>query len=103
MNTFHFFKTNREFVLNIQSGICIMSKFAVIMKLIFLTWNTKTQMPFQSFFLPVFVPFFLCARTYKKLHLHLFKLPHSENKLAGYNFIAESFTNLRNAKRYFKS
>src|SRR5690606_2046679 len=35
----------------------------------------------------------------KKLHLHLLKLTHTEDKLAGYDFISESLANLRNSKR----
>src|SRR6478609_2818752 len=59
-------------------------------------------MPFQPFFFPVFIPFFLCTRTNKELHFHLLKLAHTENKLAGYNLIPERFTNLCNTKRNFK-
>src|SRR6476646_7703197 len=58
-------------------------------------------MPFQAGFLPVLVPFFLCARTDEKLHFHLLKLAHTEDKLAGYNLVAECLTNLGNTKRYF--
>ena len=58
-------------------------------------------MPFHSFFFPVFIPFFLCAGPDKELHFHLFKFPHAENELPGYDFIAKCFTNLGNTKRNF--
>src|SRR4051794_27343263 len=57
-------------------------------------------MPFQTRFLPGLIPFFLCARTNEELHFHLFKLAHTEDKLACHDLIAESLTNLGYSKWY---
>src|SRR4051812_17630476 len=57
-------------------------------------------MPLEACLLPVFIPFLLRAGTDKELHFHLFKLTHTENKLAGYNLVAERLTNLGDTKGY---
>src|SRR3954447_2022358 len=57
-------------------------------------------MPLEAGLLPVFIPFFLCAGTDKELHFHLLKLAHTEDKLAGYNLVAECLTNLGDTKGY---
>src|SRR5687767_3545020 len=78
-----------------------MSKLHMVVVAQFLCRDTNTLMPFLSFIFPEVVPFHLCAGANEKLHFHLFKLTHAENKLAGNNFITESFACLRNTKRNF--
>jgi len=56
-------------------------------------------MPFQTNFFPFGEPLQLSTRFYEELHLHLFKLTHTENELAGYNLVTESFTNLSDTER----
>src|SRR5688572_31868358 len=58
-------------------------------------------MPFHSFRFPVFVPLFLCTRTNKELHFHLFKFPHTENELPCDDLITKCFSYLCNTKRNF--
>jgi len=58
-------------------------------------------MPFQTGFLPGFKPIKLGTRFNKELHLHLFKLTHTEDKLTGNDFVTERLTNLSNTERYF--
>src|SRR4051812_10239079 len=99
MYTFHFLKSNWKFILNVTCGISIKRQFCMIVKTIFFCRNTKALVPVEPFLFPVFVPFFLCAGTYKELHFHLLKFAHAKNKLPGHNFIPECFTNLCNTKR----
>src|SRR4051812_23563943 len=101
MNTLHFFKTNGEIVLNICSSVGIMCQLHVIMKAVFFFWNAQAQVPFHSLLFPELVPLFLCTGANEKLHLHLLKLAHPENKLTGYDLIAECFSNLCNTERNF--
>ena len=58
-------------------------------------------MPFHTCLLPFVEPLHLRAWLDKELHLHLLKLAHTENELAGNNLVAESLANLCNAKRNF--
>src|SRR3954469_14874604 len=57
-------------------------------------------MPLKPRFFPVLIPITFAARAHEKLHFHLLKLAHTEDKLTRYNFVAKCFTNLCNAKRY---
>src|SRR5574337_516230 len=59
------------------------------------------MVPFHPSFFPVIIPFHLCSWFNKKLHFHLFKFTHSENKLPGNNFVAKCFPCLCNAEGYF--
>ncbi len=60
-------------------------------------------MPLQTGFFPIFIPLLLCTRSNKKLHFHLLKLTHAENKLTRDNFITKSFSDLCNTKGNFHS
>src|SRR5665647_1663979 len=51
-------------------------------------------MPSHPCFFPVPEPFKLCSGLHKKLHLHLFKLTHAEDKLPGNDLISEGFAYL---------
>jgi TonB family protein len=79
--------TKREFKFNITSRIGIVSKLQMIMKAVFRFWKSQCPMPFDTLFFPMIIPFHFRARLYKVLHFHLLKLPHTENKLPGNNFI----------------
>src|SRR4249920_1926888 len=103
MNTFHFFKTERKFIFNIAGRIGIMSQFHMVMKTIFFFWNSQAQMPFHSYLLPGFIPFFLCTGANEILHFHLFKFSHAENKLPGYDLISKGLSYLCNTKRNFQA
>jgi hypothetical protein len=50
--------------------------------------------------LPCLEPFHLFARTAEELHLHLFELAHTEDKLASHNLVAEGLAYLSDAERY---
>src|SRR5688500_4431444 len=101
MDAFHFLETYRKFILDIAGCIRVMGKFYMVMKAIAFGRYTKALMPLHAFFFPMLIPLLLRTRPDKKLHLHLLKLPHPENELPCYDFIPESFTNLRNTKGYF--
>src|SRR5574344_832775 len=58
-------------------------------------------MPVNTFIFPIIKPFEFFTWTNKKLHFHLFKLSHSENKFSCNNLISKCFTNLSNSKWNF--
>src|SRR4051794_29050054 len=80
VNAFHFFKAHREIVFNIAGHVRIMGQLYMVMKTISFLRYTQTQVPLHSCFFPVLIPFFLCARLNKELHLHLLKFTHAEDK-----------------------
>ena len=63
--------------------------------------ESKTTVPVDTCFLPLLIPFEICSGLHKKLHLHLFKFTHTEDKLTGNNFIPERLPCLRDAERNF--
>src|ERR1035437_249858 len=100
MYSFNFFEPERKFKFNVRGRICVMSKFDVVVEAVILTPETESLMPSHPCIFPFFEPFKLTSGLYKKLHLHLFKFPHPENKLPGNYFIPECFSYLRNPKWY---
>src|SRR5574344_2265215 len=101
MNTFNLFKPERHFELNICSGICIMGKFLMIMETIILSTEAQSLMPFHTRLFPLCEPLHFGTRLNKELHLHLFKLPHTENELACNYLITESLAYLSYSERNF--
>ena len=61
---------------------------------IVLVAHAQGLVPSQAHFLPVLKPLHLRAGLAEELHLHLLKLPHAEDKLAGDNLVTESLTYL---------
>ena len=57
--------------------------------------------PTNTFFFPVFMPFFIISGVNKIFQLGLLKLSHPKDKVARSNLIAERFTNLGDTKRQF--
>ena len=51
-------------------------------------------MPLHTSFLPLGEPLQLRTGLHEELHLHLLKLTHAENELAGHNLVAEGLTYL---------
>ena len=58
-------------------------------------------MPVQTGFFPFLEPFEFGTGADEKLHFHLLEFTHTENKLPGNNFVAESFSCLCNPERDF--
>ena len=71
----------------------------MVVKAVFLVAHAKSFVPLQTCFFPLAEPFEFFAGTNKKLHLHLFELTHTENKLTCNNLVAESLTYLCDTKR----
>src|SRR6202035_2532183 len=103
MNAFHFFKSDRERIFYVAGSVGIMGEFYMVMKTEFVWRYSQAQVPFHPGFFPVFIPFFLSARANEKLHLHLFELPHTEDKLTGDNLVPECFARLGYPKWNFQS
>ena len=57
-------------------------------------------MPFQTGLFPFLEPFELRTRFYEELHFHLFELTHTEDELAGHDFVTERLTNLCDTERH---
>ena len=57
-------------------------------------------MPSHTCLFPFGEPFEFSTRGYEELHLHLFELTHTEDKLTSNNLITERFTNLGDTERY---
>src|SRR5574344_1235827 len=100
MDTLHFLESERHLKFDIGSGIGIMGQFLMIVETIIFSTETKSLMPFHTDFLPFREPFHLSTRFNEELHLHLFKLAHTEDELTGYNLITESLAYLSDSKRY---
>ena len=94
MNTFQLFEAHREIKLNISRSIGVMSEIQMVVKPEFLGWNSQVMVPFHSFFFPILVPLQFLAWPNKKLHLHLFELPHPEYELAGDYLVSECLSYL---------
>src|ERR1700755_1767279 len=98
MDPLHLFEAKREIIFDITGSIGIMRQLYVIMKTISFGGDAQTPMPFHSRLLPVLIPFFLGAGADKELHLHLFELPHPEDKLTGDDLVAEGLADLSDPK-----
>ena len=99
VNSFHLLKSDGKLVFNITGSFGIMGQFHMIMETVFFFWYTQVKMPLHSLGFPVFVPFVFSAGAYKKLHLHLLKFAHPENKLSRNNLITKCFSYLGNSER----
>ena len=66
----------------------------MIVKPVFVLRDAQTEVPLHAGVLPVLVPFLLGPGADKKLHFHLFELPHPEDKLPGNDLIPEGFADL---------
>ena len=63
------------------------------------THQTLFFPPFNPFFFPKLVPFFILPRQHKIFKLGLFKLAYPKNKIARRNFVTKRLTDLRNPER----
>ena len=99
MNPFHLFESERELKLYIGRSIRIMRQFFMVVKTVHVIAETECLMPLHTKCLPVLIPFHLIARMHEELHLHLFKLPHTEDKLTGYYLITERLAYLCDTER----
>jgi len=90
----------REIKFNINRGISIMRQLYMIVKR-YLAVSVPGPGAIAGGFLSIFCTLHLGAGAYKKLHFHLLKLTHTNNELAGNNFVTESLPNLGYTKRNF--
>ena len=73
----------------------------MIVKTVFLICQSQGPDAISSVFLSNTEPFQFSSGLNKKLHFHLLKFPHPENKLPGNNLIPECFADLGNTKWNF--
>ena len=100
VDTFHFLETEGHQELDVGSGIGIVRQFLVVMEAIFLIAQAEGFVPTEAELFPMFEPLHLGAGFYEELHLHLFKLAHTEDKLASHYLVTEGFTYLCDTERY---
>jgi len=100
MDSFQLFESEWKFKFDICCCIGIMCQFLMVVESITILRHTQRLMPFDTCLFPVFIPFKLCSGAYKKLHLHLFKFTHTEDKLTRHDLVTEGFSYLGNTKRY---
>src|SRR6056297_1638797 len=98
MNPFQLFKAKRKFKFNIVSHVGVMSQLIVLVEPEFILIDSQGIVPFHTEFLPVLKPFLFFSGSYKILHFHLLKFPHTKNELTGHDFISKSFSNLGNTE-----
>ena len=73
----------------------------MIMETIVIITHTKTLVPYQTMLLPVLKPLHLGSWLAEELHLHLFELTHTEDKLTCNNLVTEGLTNLTDTEWQF--
>src|SRR5215204_97144 len=103
MYSLNFLKSKWKTIFYIYGVIRIKRRLSMNVPMVLFGRYAKTQMPLHSLFAPILVPFFLSTGPNKKLHFHLLKFTHSENKLPCHNLVPECFSNLCNTKRNFHS
>ena len=64
-----------------------------------LLFHSQTLQEINTVLFPVRKPFQIRIRLTEELHLHLFELSHTEDKVAGCDLVSERFTHLADAKR----
>ena len=99
VNTLYFLETERHQELNVCSSISVVGQFVVVVITVMVITEAQRLVPFQASSLPTLEPVKLCTRLHKELHFHLLELAHTEDELAGYNFVTESLTNLGDTER----
>ena len=103
MDAFHFLEAKWKFKFDVHGGVGVVGQLFMRVLAEFVSRCTQGQMPSHSGGSPLFVPFQFGARAHEKLHFHLFKLPHTEDKLTGHNLVTEGFADLGDAKRHLHS
>ena len=89
----------REVVFDVRRGVGVVGQFVVVVITVMVITEAQRLVPFQASSLPTLEPVKLCTRLHKELHFHLLELAHTEDELAGYNFVTESLTNLGDTER----
>ena len=94
VDAFHFLEAKRHTELDVCSGVGIVSELIMVVETIVLCAEAEILMPLHAGFFPFGEPVELGTWLDEELHLHLFKLSHAEDELAGYNLVAEGFADL---------
>ena len=92
------FEPEGKIELDICGCVGVVGQVVVVVKAEFLSGMAKGFVPFQAGFFPLLVPFLLGTGLNEELHLHLLKLPHAEDELAGNDLVPESLTDLRDTE-----
>ena len=108
MNAFQFLKAHRKLVFDVVRVFCVVSEFFVMVPAQFFRAHAVFFIKFPALIPPIFKEFIVVAGLYEKLHflakvfhLHLFEFAGAEDKVFGYDFVAECFADLGDAERNF--
>ena len=105
MDSLHLLPSDRVLILNISRCAGVVSQFILGVRgdTQVLCPDPDALVPVHPLLEPTVILHFVAPRLHKILHLHLFKLPHPEDKLPGNHLIPERFSDLGNAKRHLNT
>ena len=99
MDAFNLLEAERHEELYVGCRIGVVSQLLVVVIAVVVVAKAQGFVPLKACLLPLLEPLQLGAGLHEELHLHLLELAHTEDELAGHDFVAESFTNLCDAER----
>src|SRR5690606_31518737 len=101
VHSFELTPSDRELILDINSGLGIVGQFVgtMLMKAKFFAPKAVLDMPLKTPFFPFFKPIHIRAGTDEILHFHLFEFTGSKNKISRRDFVPKRFTDLRDSER----
>ena len=101
MDAFHLLEAERHAEFHIACGVGVMGQFLMVVEAVVFCAEAQSLVPCHTGILPGFKPFQFGAGLHEELHFHLLELAHTEDKLAGNDFVAESLAYLCNAEGDF--
>src|SRR5438105_15291346 len=99
--TFFLFTFGEEAILNIDGALGIVRQlfFRLFVQAQVFFRDANALKPLMTSIDPFLMCLFVLARSHKVFHFHLLELARAENEIAGRDFVAKRFADLRNAKR----
>src|SRR5437660_1434126 len=99
--TFFLFTFGEEAILNIDGALSIVRQlfFRLFVQAQVLFRDANALKPLMTSIDPFLMCLFVLARSHKVFHLHLLELARTKNEIAGRDFVAKRFADLRDAKR----
>ena len=100
-NAFKLFHAVRKLIFDVIAGFGIMREvlFRSRINIDIFTLQPLLFPPFDTGFLPIFMPFFVFARHNEIFQFRLLKLANAKNEVARRNFVAERLADLGDAER----
>ena len=99
MDSLHLFEAKRHTELYVGCCVGIMRQFLMVVETVVFRSESERLVPLHARFLPMGEPFQFRSRLHEKLHFHLLKLTHTEDKLPRDDFVTEGFSYLGDTER----